>query len=75
MREEYAAQMAYFNKSFDNVFRAAETVHTSATLANVMLHICKTGNFINDVGIYSSLFLLCFSLSFVFINSVCVANE
>ena len=51
LKEEFPGQMVYFNKSFDNIFAAAETVFNSANLASIMLHICRTGNFINDVSL------------------------
>ncbi len=44
--------MMYFNKSFDNIFKSADTIFNSSNLANMMLHICKTGNFINDVSLF-----------------------
>ena len=49
LKEEFNSQMVYFNKSFENLFNAAETIYSNPNLANMMLHICKIGNFINDV--------------------------
>jgi hypothetical protein len=67
LKEEFNYQLAYFNKTFDNIFKASELILNSCSLANMMIHICKTGNFINDV-----IFLLFFLnlISFVTIYSL-----
>ena len=49
LKEEFGAQMVYFNKYFENIFKVSELIFNSSSLANIMLHICRTGNFINDV--------------------------
>lgn len=51
LKEEFSGQMVYFNKYFENIFKASELVYNSSSLANIMLHICRTGNFINDVSL------------------------
>jgi hypothetical protein len=39
--------MNYFTKSFDNIFNASEAIYNSLNLANMMLNICRMGNFLN----------------------------
>ena len=53
LKEEFNSQMIYFNKSFDSIFKAADIIYNNFNLAKMMIHICKTGNFINEVIIYN----------------------
>lgn len=61
LKEEFSGQMIYFNKYFENIFKASELIYNSSSLANIMLHICRTGNFINDVSsLDGNLFIILF---------------
>ena len=53
LKEEFNSQMFYFKKSFENIFNACEVIYNSSNLATMFLYICKTGNFINEVGLSS----------------------
>lgn len=44
--------MCYLATTFDNLLKASDTVYSSYNLANILLHICKTGNFLSDVRNY-----------------------
>jgi inverted formin-2 len=50
LKEEFNTQMMYLTSSFDNILKAAEIINSSQRLTSMLLHICKTGNFINDGG-------------------------
>lgn len=49
LKAEFDGQMAYFNKTIENINKAAEAIYTNVNLARILLLICQTGNFINDV--------------------------
>jgi hypothetical protein len=49
LKEEFNGLMAYFNKTYESFFNSAEVVYNSVNLADILVLICRTGNFINEV--------------------------
>lgn len=52
LREEFNQQLTYFSKTFDSIFKASDTIYSCKSLSCMMLHICRVGNFLNDVSYY-----------------------
>ncbi|CAF0708285.1 unnamed protein product [Brachionus calyciflorus] len=48
VKEEFYNQIYNFNKSFDSIINACKIIHESQNLTQMMLCICKIGNFLNN---------------------------
>jgi len=56
LKEEFSGLMTYFNKTYESFFKAAKVVYNSVNLADILVLICRTGNFINEVRFFVFIF-------------------